>query len=455
MLNNIFTIVAAAVLTVIYLPAVLYAQSTGFVATVGGALEDVAFAVAATADNGTVIGGYTRSFGSGDRDSFIVKLDSTGAPLWKFTYGAAGDEDVQSIKATNDGGLIVAGYTTSFGAGQYDMWIMKLSSDGAIQWQKTYGGPLTEYAKSIEQTTDGGYIVAGYTASFGEGAHDIWVLRLKVDGSIVWQKTYGSTGLENTYAVRQTTDGGFIIAGQANKFNLDPSSGYQYAVLLKLDANGAVTWQYAYGGNGITYVYAIENTTEGGYIFAAYSDAFGDGDQDVWIVKLDTDGSILWQKTYGGTGDDRAFSISRTRDNGYIIAGDTDSFGAGGLDEWIFKIDGQGEILWQRTFGGGLDDSSHAYSSAICADDSVVVVGQTTSFGAGAYDMWVIKLSQYGLLPISYRPYILGIDSSALVKDTQTTKMQTSMNSRDTFVTPADTSAQPAAAPAIFMRQWP
>ncbi|KWT94959.1 hypothetical protein [Candidatus Magnetominusculus xianensis] len=451
MLKNI--IAAAALLSIIYLPAALYAQ--GYADAIGGVFDDVAFTATATPDNGTVLGGYTRSYGAGDRDSFIVKLDEAGLPIWKYTYGGTGDEDVQSIKATADGGLIVAGYTTTFGAGQYDMWIMKLTSEGAIQWQKTYGGLLTEYAKSIEQTADGGYIVAGYTGSFGDGAHDIWALRLRADGSILWQKTFGSTGLENTYAVRQTPDGGLIVAGQANNFNLDPTSGSQNILLLKLDVSGTIQWQNAYGGPGIQTIYTIENTPEGGYIFAAYSESFGKGDQDVWIVKTDASGSILWQKTYGGPGDDRAFSISRTQDGGYVAAGDTNSFGAGGLDLWVFKIDGQGNILWQKTFGGGLEDSAHAYSSVIRADGSIVIAGQTKSFGEGGYDMWVIQLSKDGMHPASYRPYILGIDTNALVRDTFTAKVKTSMNSRDTFVTPADTQVQPTCAPAVFTRQCP
>ncbi|MBF0318778.1 MAG: hypothetical protein HQL01_03085 [Nitrospirae bacterium] len=447
-------LLVAATLTAA-MPAPLYAQATGYAATIGGFFDDAAYTVALAPDNGTVLGGYTRSYGAGDRDFLIVKLDAAGLPLWQYTYGGTGDEDIQSIKATSDGGLIVAGYTTTFGAGQYDMWIVKLSSTGAIQWQKTYGGPLTEYAKSIEQTPDGGYIVVGYTASFGAGAHDIWLLRLNADGSVRWQKTCGGPGLENTYAVRQASASGFIVAGQANNFNLLPSSGNQDVWLLKLGESGNIEWQKSYGGPGIESVYTVENTAEGGYIFAAYSDSFNAGDLDVWIVKLNADGLILWQKAEGGSGDDQAFSISRMPDNGYVAAGDTNSFGAGGLDAWVFKINAQGEVLWQKTFGGGLDDSAHAYSSAVYADGGIAIAGQTSSFGAGGSDLWVIRLSKDGTLPVSSRPYILGVDTNAYVRDTFTTAMDTFMSSQDTFIVPQDTHVAPAYAPTVFMRQWP
>ena len=146
MLNYISRISAvAAVLMAIYIPTALYAQPTGYVATFGSFFDDAAYTVAATPDNGTVIGGYIRTYWAGDRDFFIAKLNAVGFPLWQCTFGGPGDEDVQSIKATTDGGLVVDGYTTTFGAGEYDMWIMKFSSEGAIEWQKTYGGRLTEF----------------------------------------------------------------------------------------------------------------------------------------------------------------------------------------------------------------------------------------------------------------------------------------------------------------------
>jgi hypothetical protein len=210
----------------------------------------------------------------------------------------------------------------------------------AQEWAKTYGGASDDRANSIQPTSDGGYIVAGWTISFGAGGADVWVLKLDGSGNVTWQKTYGGAGTDWATSIQQTSDGGYIVAGVTGSFG----AGSGDVWVLKLDGSGNVTWQKTYGGGSTDYAYSIQQTSDGGYIVAGLTDSFGAGSADVWVLKLDGSGNVTWQKTYGGGSTDYAYSIQQTSDGGYIVAGLTDSFGAGSYDFWVLKLDGSGEI---------------------------------------------------------------------------------------------------------------
>ncbi|HOQ40376.1 MAG TPA: hypothetical protein PK561_08220, partial [Fervidobacterium sp.] len=214
------------------------------------------------------------------------------------------------------------------------------NSDGSLAWEKTFGGSGEDQAASIQQTTDGGYIVAGYTYSFGVGNSDIYVLKLNSDGSLAWEKTFGGSGEDYTYSIQQTTDGGYIVAGWTNSFGVGNSDVY----VLKLNSDGSLEWQKTFGGNGEDQATSIQQTTDGGYIVAGGTTSFGAGNYDVYVLKLNSDGSLAWQKTSGGNGGDWALSIQQTTDEGYIVAGYTNSFGSGDYDVYILKLDSNGEL---------------------------------------------------------------------------------------------------------------
>ncbi len=225
----------------------------------------------------------------------------------------------------------MAGETESFGAGIYDVWILKLDANGNVVWQKTYGGADYDHAYSIQQTSDGGYIVAGETwSSWSFGAErngDAWVLKLDANGNVQWQKRYGGADSDIASFIQQTSDGGYIVAGRTDYFG---AGDFDFDVwVLKLDANGNVQWQKRYGGPGWDWASSIQQTSDGGYIVAGYTDSFGAGYFDVWVLKLDASGNVQWAKTYGGADYDHANSIQQTSDGGYIVAGETYSFGAG------------------------------------------------------------------------------------------------------------------------------
>ena len=242
-------------------------------------------------------------------------------------YGETGPSGASVVRQTGDGGYVVTGGTSFSVSDLADIWILKLDGNGGIQWQKTYGGSGNDSANSIEQTGDGGYIAAGYTNSFGAGDYDIWVLKVDGNGDVLWQNTYGGTGYDFASSIRETDDGGYVVVGGTDSFG----AGEMDVWVLKLDGNGDVLWEKTYGGAGIDSASSIEQTGDGGYIVAGGTRSFGAGDYDFWVLKLDGSGNIVWQKTYGGTDYDFASSIQQTSDGGYIVAGGTRSFGARAL----------------------------------------------------------------------------------------------------------------------------
>ena len=358
--------------------------------TYGGAGLDYAGPIQQTTDGGYIVAGYTKSFGAGDLDAWIIKLDGSGVVEWQNTYGGSDSDALSSIQQTVDEGYIVAGRIYPL-SGIPDAWIMKLNSSGVVEWQNTYGGSGWDDARSVQQTSDGGYIVAGETQSFGAGSSDIWIVKLYGNGAVEWQNTYGGSDSDSPFSIQQTVDGGYIVAGQTLSFG----AGDFDAWIIKLDGSGVVEWQNTYGGSNSDALSSIQQTADGGYIVAGGTSSFGAVSFDIWIVKLYGNGAVEWQNTYGGLGNDRAFSIQQTADGGYIMAGETQSFGEGNSDVWIMKLNADGTVgAWQQTYGG--EPSDYVRSIQQTADGGYIVAGYTMSFGAGSGDAWVLKLDANG-----------------------------------------------------------
>ena len=306
---------------------------------------------------------------------------------WAASYGGWSWDEAWSIQQTSDGGYAVAGWTESFGVSGVEFWVLKLREDGTIQWQKTYG-QWWDVASFIQQTSDGGYAVTGWTWSFGAGDSDFWVLKLDGDGNIQWQKTYGGRADDQAESIQQTSDGGYVVAGLTESFGAGDSDIW----VLKLDGDGDIQWQKTFGGSDTeaTSAEPIQQTSDGGYVVTGRTESFGAGDSDFWVVKLNGDGSIQWQKPYGGQADDQAKAIRQTSDGGYVVTGYTASFGAGNWDFWVLKLDAGGDILWQKTYGG--TSSEYAHTIQQTEDTGYIVAGYSSSFGAGSGDIWVLKL---------------------------------------------------------------
>jgi uncharacterized delta-60 repeat protein len=427
----------------------LYAQ---WAITYGGTYTDEAHYILQTTDGGYIVAGYTNSFGAGFYNFWILKLNSAGNIEWQKTYGGGDYDKAYSIQQTNDGGYIVLGNTESFGAGGQDIWVLKLSSEGDIEWQKTYGGSDADEAHSILQTSDGGYIVAGYTNSFGAGWYDFWVLKFSSDGDIEWQKAYGGSSDDIAHSIQQTSDGRYIVVGETNSFG----AGGVDIWILKLSSGGDVEWQKALGGSSDDIAYCIQHTIDGRYIVAGYTGSFGAGDYDFWISKFSSDGDVEWQKTYGGSSDDIAHSIQQTSDGGYIVAGSyivsssTNLIGAvrNDYDFWILKLSSGGDIEWQKAYGGNYsEDIAHAIQQT--NDGGYIVAGQTASWGVGQYDFWIYKLSPEG----NINPRCAFIRSTnAEVSDTDIIAEDTDITSENTDITPGDTNITPTDSNAIVSR---
>jgi hypothetical protein len=295
----------------------------------------------------------------------VVKLNSSGDILWQKCLGGTYDDYARSIQQTSDTGFILAGYTfsndgdVSGNHGFSDAWVVKLNSSGDIIWQKCFGGTNEDYAYSIQQTSDSGFIVAGYTFSNDgdvsgyHGYFDYWVVKLNSSGDIEWQKCLGGTYYDYAYSIQQTSNGGFIVAGSTNSNNGDVSGyhGYFDYWVVKLNSSGDIEWQKCLGGTNNDYANSIQQTSDGGFIVAGYTESndgdvsgYHGGDYDAWVVKLNSSGDILWQKCLGGTIDDRAYSIQQTSDGGFIVAGftvsnDGDVSGNhGASDAWVVKL---------------------------------------------------------------------------------------------------------------------
>jgi hypothetical protein len=354
----------------------------------GGSGRDEAYSIQQTDDGGYIVAGFTSSFGV-DRagDFYLVKANSVGDTLWTRTYGGSLNDLAYSVQQTTDGGYIVAGATSSFSAGDYDMYLVKTDEFGDTLWTRSYGDTSQDWAWSVQRTDDGGYILAGHTASFGAGDYDMYLVKTDDYGDTLWTRTYGGTEDEIAYSIRQTTDGGYIVAGYSESFDADTADVY----LVKLDDQGDTLWTRTYGGSGGDGGYCVKQTDDGGYILAGYTWSFGTGlSGDIYLVKTDSQGDTLWTRTFGGSREDRAYSVQQSSDGGYILAGYTLSSGASGYDFYLVKTDSHGDSLWTRTYGGDMDD----YASCVrqTTDGGYILAGYTYSFGVGHEDiMYVVK----------------------------------------------------------------
>ncbi len=403
--------------------------------TYGGDGVDSASSARQTSDGGYIVAGSTSSFGAGSDDSGVSKLTPAGDVEWQKTYGGEGDDYAYSIEQTSDGGYIIAGETDSFGAGGNDLWVLKLNSIGDIQWQKAYGGGLNDCAYSVQQTSDGGYILAGKTSSSGAGGDDFWVIKLDPSGNIYWQKTYGGGLNDCAYSIQETTDGGYIVAGKTESFG----AGNNDFWVLKLYSNGNTEWQKAYGGNGDDCACSVAETADRGYIVAGKTNSFGAGDYDIWVLKLDLGGGLEWQNTYGGAKVDYASAVQQTSNGGYILAGYTESFEAKGGDFWALRLTAGSDLEWQRTYGGGGLDSASSIQET--SDGGYIAAGRTASFGAAGSNFWVLKLDPRGL--IGSECPLIG-SSAAVSAATGVASVDTEIAGNATAVTPGVTTATPS-----------
>lgn len=399
--------------------------------SIGGTSDDYGFFIETTSDGGYITVGTTVSNDGvvpanfGIADVLLTKLDSLGNIDWIKNLGGSDLEEGYSVYQTIDGGYFITGYTRSndihvgsnFGA--KDIWVVKTNALGVIQWENTYGGTNDERAYYSTQTIDGGYILAGYTESntndvtFNNGAADVWIVKMDSAGTLQWQKSYGGTGYDYGYFISETPDGGYIITANSDSNDGDVTGyhgGTSDVWIIKINNTGTIQWEQCYGGSSYEYGTTAYFTPDGGYIFSGYTASndmditFTHGDFESWIVKLNAVGVIQWDKCFGGSYSDANYTMRKTLDNKYIIAGysysvDGDVTGqhpGGEADFWIVKMDTAGTLEWQKCVGG--DGNDQAFYIIQNIDSSYTAIGLSNSsngdvsFNYGLDDWWVVKL---------------------------------------------------------------
>ena len=273
---------------------------------------------------------------AGNVVSSSIQTNKINNYLFMETFGGNEDEYANSVKQTIDGGYIISGYTISYGAGSKDFWLLKTAANGNEEWNQTFGGSSVDEAHSVQQTTDGGFIVAGVTRSFGAGSTDFWLIKTDTNGNEEWNQTFGGSSEDVAYSVQQTTDGGFIVAGETKSYGAGSSDFW----LVKTDANGNEEWNQTFGLVGSRYdiAYSVQQTTDGGFIVA------GRNEGDYWLIKTDTNGNEEWNQTFGGSSFDVAYSVQQTTDGGFIVAGRKD-VELSNKDFLLIKTDEEGNTL--------------------------------------------------------------------------------------------------------------
>jgi len=380
---------------------------------------------------------------SGTGDDGPGTPDFLGEVLWVKTFGGSGDEDAVSVVQSNDGNYVVLSSTKSIDGDitgktttDLDFWLLKIDVNGEKIWDKTYGGSLQDKARSISKTTDGGFILSGFTASTdgditeNAGFHDYWIIKVNANGDIQWQKTYGFIGQDQAYKVIQTSDGGYLATGfldvgasegQGNDL-IDPNNTDRNTLhslgdfwAIRMDANGNKIWRRYFGGTHVEQGKDVLETEDGGFLLVGNSESSdfdvsnAHGSHDFWAIKINANGDKLWENTFGGLQSDFAFAVTNTSDGNFILVGDTRSSDAdvsnplGNADAWVVKFSGaNGNLIWEKTYGGLEFDSARGIIKL--ENNNYAIAANTRSNNNdvsnhyGSNDAWVLIIDENGLL---------------------------------------------------------
>jgi len=443
------------VLTLLLNTVVNYAQDPNILwqRTIGGSGEDLCTDINSTIDGGYIIAGMSDSDISGEKsenskgesDYWIVKLDINGNIDWQKTIGGEGEDHLRVILQTNDGGYIlggdsksnISGDKTENSIGLEDYWIVKITSTGLIEWQNTIGGSGHDILYTLIATSDGGYLLGGSSNSNISGdktedamSEDYWIVKIDNLGNVEWDNTIGGSSPDYLKTMVETIDNGFLIGGDSwsdiSGDKTEATLGIQDYWILKLDSSGNIEWQNTIGGNEREYLESVISLTDGGFLVTGSSDSNISGDKtensngeyDIWIVKVDSSGNIIWQNTIGGSLNDGAKNITKTINGGFFLSGSSESNISGDktensegyTDYWVIGLNDVGIINWQNTLGGDFIDvpsggSLETENSVflIAGESSSSASGDKTEDSRGGIDYWILKVN--GILNVSENPF--------------------------------------------------
>jgi hypothetical protein len=347
--------------------------------TFGGEMEDIGNSISQTKDGGYVIAGYTMSYGAGSYDYWLLKTDKDGNELWNKTYGSSLSEICLKVGIVDDGGYVLAGNKG------VDIWVVKTDKDGNEQWNMMYGGNGLQSISDIFQTDDNGYFIAGDIWTENSNVRKLLLIKTDINGNKVWEKTYGGPDHNYSYSAIQTTDGGYIVSGEV--FFIQ--ANYRNPWLIKVDKDGNQEWEKTYSGGSGSDSQDVCQTRDGGYMLTGYAYA---GNADVWLLKTDKDGNVTWFNTYGGKDDDMGIKTFQTKDGNYVVCASTE---LNALDErnlWLIKINASGVVIWEKTFGGTGKDLGR--DMCLSNDGGLIIAGETDSYGDKDSDLWLIKIKE-------------------------------------------------------------
>jgi hypothetical protein len=363
-------------------PLLLTAQTpdTLWTKTYGGTENDIGLSVQQTSDNGYVVTGWTCSSGAGGADIYLLKTDSLGDTLWTKTYGGGLDEQGLSVQQTFDNGFIIAGWTVTFGAGDLDIYLIRTDSLGDTLWTGTYGSVARDKACSVLQISDGGFVVAGCYTWFGSA--DVSLIRVAPNNCPVWWCNYGGDYHDYAYSMKATSDGGYIIAGETRSFGPGtPNKPNVY--LLKTNVNGDTIWTKTYGTVENEVGYAVRQTADSGYIITG-SGSDQSGNPSMLLIKTDPEGNSIWTKTYCGAGRANGYAVVETDDGGFLAVGETVD------DIYMIKLNANGDSVWAKIFGGDYIDAAQAIEKT--HDSGYIITGYTQSLSMNR-NVWLAKIA--------------------------------------------------------------
>lgn len=409
----------------------------------GTTLDERCFRVIPAHDGGYIAWGSSNNY----RDCLIIKLDKEGVITWQKSFGGTGFDICDEVCELDDGSLIAACQTESFGKGSRDIWILKFDKNGSLVWQITYGGSSWEDGYTMAKTSDGGFIIGGCTQSFGNGGMDFFILKFDSSGDLSWQKTYGGSNWDVCGSILQTSDGGFIAGG----YTLSFGNGNYDIWITKLSSIGEIQWQKAYGGSSDDRLHSLIQTSDGSYVVGGFTKTFGNGDFDFWLFKIDSNGNIDWQETFGGTNSDILQTVRLCSDGGYIIGGESYSYGRGNADYWVLKLDSSGNIAWQYTYGGA---SEEIFYSIIPTSAGYIIGGYSSSFGSGGHDMWILKVDQNGKFGSDEMTSFMTA-TNVVPKTSNGTSWVTTATSYNASATQTTTNVTPTNPNCIVKTQFP
>jgi len=307
--------------------------------------------------------------------------------VWNKTYGGVASEEGWMVQHTSDGGFVLIGYTASFGSGSWDIWVIKTDAEGNQQWSKTYGGRGGDFSRAVQQTSDGGYIIGATTQSFGSGGDDIWVIKTDASGNIVWQKTFGGVNQDHCNAILQLPSGEYVLIGDWDL------GGTSDLCVMKLDSSGNQLWMKVYSDEHFGFGHAIQMTSDGGFIVFGGINLYGDW--DMWLMKTDANGTMIWEKTFGERTPQSPTAVIQTRDNGFLLGG------------WILpadlnksilliKTDSEGNLVWEKKIAAG--HAKEEYTNTLGVDETTdggyIVAGE--KIVSNDKDAWLLKTDVNG-----------------------------------------------------------